>query len=331
MFATIDIGTNSTLLLVGDTLPDGRIRIAADEARVSRLGQGLSSRENLNEDAIERTISTLKEYRQICDKHGVSSTAAVGTAALREARNANVFLSRVKEELDLEVEIISPEREAWLTFVGSSRDFGQDILVCDIGGGSTELIWGKPPPAVSKTAAGEGNITPAIPKGGEIHHEECQFLTIPIGSVLLTEQYVKTDPIAAEEFRELCIVIDRQLNHSLLGLSHRHADRLVATAGTATTLAAIEKKLAVFDHKKIHGCVLEMLDIQVIVDILKAKTIAERKKIPGLQHGREDVILAGAVILDRVMRRLGYDIVTISDRGLRWGLFYERFASKPPY
>lgn len=331
MFATIDIGTNSTLLLVGDTLPDGRIRIVADEARVSRLGQGLSSNENLEPEAINRTVATLKEYRQICERHNVSSLAAVGTAALREASNSQVFLAQVKEELDLEVEIISPEREAWLTYIGSARDFGQDILVCDIGGGSTELIWGKPPPAVSKTTAEEGTAPAPIPKEEKVKHEECQFLTIPIGSVVLTERHVKTDPIAVEEFKELCTVIDQMLNRSLLGLSHRHAEKLVATAGTATTLAAIEKKLEVFDHKKVHGCILEMLDIQVIVDLLKARTIADRRKIPGLQHGREDVILAGAIILDRVMRRLGYDMVTISDRGLRWGLFYERFASKPPY
>lgn len=331
MFATIDIGTNSTLLLVGETLPDGRIRIVADEARISRLGQGLSSRENLEPEAINRTISTLKEYRQICEKHNVSSLAAVGTAALREASNARVFLAQVKEELDLEVEIISPEREAWLTYIGSARDFGQDILVCDIGGGSTELMWGKPPHAASKTTAKEENTSPPVPKGEKIQREECLFLTIPIGSVVLTERHVKTDPIAVEEFRELCVVIDQQLNRSMLGLSHRHSDKLVATAGTATTLAAIEKRLAVFDHKKVHGCVLEMLDIQVIVDLLKARTIADRRKIPGLQSGREDVILAGAIILDRVMRRLGYDNVTVSDRGLRWGLFYERFASKPPY
>lgn len=331
MFATIDIGTNSTLLLVGDTLPDGRIRIVADEARVSRLGQGLSSKEDLDPEAINRTVSTLKEYRQICEKHNVSSMAVVGTAALREASNARTFLTQVKDELDLEVEIITPEREAWLTYIGSARDFGQDILVCDIGGGSTELIWGKPPPAVSKASMEEENASAAIPKEEKTQHEECQFLTIPIGSVVLTERHVKTDPIATEEFKELCIIIDQMLNRSMLGLSHRHAEKLVATAGTATTLAAIEKKLAVFDHKKVHGCILEMLDIQVIVDILKANTIAERRKIPGLQHGREDVILAGAIILDRVMRRLGYDTVTISDRGLRWGLFYERFAFKPPY
>lgn len=309
MFATIDIGTNSVLLLVGETRPDGRINIVADEARISRLGQGICVQENLQVEAIERTISVLKEYVGICEKHHVSTIAAVGTAALREAANASAFISRAKEELNLEIEIIPPEREAWLTFMASARDFGTDALVCDIGGGSTELIWGKPSAPANKP-----------------HHEDCQFMTLPLGSVVLTERFVKSDPVTIDEFHELCAAIDQQLNQALMSLSHRHAEKLVATAGTATTIAAIEKKMTIYDHKKIHGTILEMLNIQVIIDVIKMRTLAERSKIPGLQHGREDVIFAGAIILDRVMRRLGYDTVTISDKGLRWGLFYERFA-----
>lgn len=311
MFATIDIGTNSVLLLVGDTLPDGRIKIASDEARITRLGEGLTSRENLSEAAIERTISALKDYRGVCEKHHVAAIAVTGTEALRRAANAGEFLLKVKDELGFEIEILRPEQEAWFTFHACAREFGSDLLVCDIGGGSTELVWGRPQGETGSDAA------------------SCQYITVPIGSVVLTEHFVKNDPITPDEFRELCTIIDQHLGQALHSLSHRHADRLVATAGTATTLAAIEKKMTSFDHSKIHGMTMEMLDIQVIIDELKAKNVAERRKIPGIQKGREDVILAGSIILDRIMRRLGYDIVTVSDRGLRWGLFYERFAPKP--
>lgn len=311
MFATIDIGTNSVLLLVGDTLPDGRIKIAADEARITRLGEGLTAREELSPAAIERTFAALKDYRGICEKHHVSAAAVVATEALRRATDSKEFLRKIKDELGFEIEVIPPEQEAWFTFHACAREFGSDLLVCDIGGGSTELIWGRP--------AGEGKADAG----------SCQYLTIPIGSVVLTEHFVKNDPITPDEFRELCTIIDQHLAQSLHSLSHRHADRLVATAGTATTLAAVEKKMTSFDHSKIHGMVLEMLDVQVIIDELKSKSVSDRRKIPGIQKGREDVILAGAIILDRVMRRLGYDIVTVSDRGLRWGLFYERFAPKP--
>jgi exopolyphosphatase/guanosine-5'-triphosphate,3'-diphosphate pyrophosphatase len=314
MFATIDIGTNSVLLLIGDTLPDGRIRIAADEARITRLGEGLTTQENLSAAAIDRTIAALKEYRGLCEKHHVSATAVTATEALRRASNANDFVLRSKDELGFEVEILTPEQEAWLTFHACAREFGTDLLVCDIGGGSTEIIWGRAQAVESKTP----------PESGD-----CQFLSLPIGSVVLTEHFIKNDPVTADEFRELCTIVDQHLGQALHSLSHRHADRLVATAGTATTMAAIEKRMASFDHSKIHGVILEMLDIQVIIDELKMKSISERRKIPGLQKGREDIILAGAIILDRVMRRLGYDIVTVSDRGLRWGLFYERFAPKP--
>lgn len=312
MFATIDIGTNSVLLLIGDSLPDGRIRIAADEARITRLGEGLTAQENLSPAAIARTMEALRDYRQLCDKHHVSATASVATEALRRAANADEFLRSVRDELGFEVEVVTPEQEAWLTFHACAREFGTDILVCDIGGGSTELIWGRPQSGDSKSDV-----------------NSCQYLSMPIGSVVLTEHFVKNDPVIPDEFRELCTVIDQHLAQALHSLSHRHADKLVATAGTATTLAAIEKRMSSFDHSKIHGTVLEMLDIQVIIDELKMKSVVERRKIPGLQKGREDIILAGAIILDRVMRRLGYDVVTISDRGLRWGLFYERFAPRP--
>ncbi len=312
MFATIDIGTNSVLLLIGDSLPDGRIRIAADEARITRIGEGLTQSENLSAEAIERTLAALKEYRQLCEKHHVSASAVVATEALRRASNADQFLLRARDEMGFEIEVVTPEKEAWLTFHACAREFGTDILVCDVGGGSTELIWGRPQSGETKSET-----------------SSCQYISMPIGSVVLTEHFIKNDPVTADEFKEICTIIDQHLAQALQSLSHRHADKLIATAGTATTIAAIEKHMTSFDHSKIHGIVLEMLDVQVIIDELKMKSVAERRKIVGLQKGREDVILSGAIILDRVMRRLGYDVTTVSDRGLRWGLFYERFAPRP--
>jgi exopolyphosphatase/guanosine-5'-triphosphate,3'-diphosphate pyrophosphatase len=315
MFATIDIGTNSCLLLIGEMLPDGRVRIIADEARIPRLGEGISESENLSNAALDRTMAVLEEYQKLCDKHHVTATAAIATEALRRVSNANAFLANVKEKWGIEIEIATAEREAWLTYLACARDFGPDILVCDIGGGSTELIWGKPQPADIKSQRG---LVPLY-----------QFISIPLGSVVLTEQFIKSDPITPEEFHEVTTITDQHLIQALHSMSHRHPERMIATAGTATTIAAIEKRMTSYQHEKIHGTVLEMLDIQVIIDELRAKSISERRKISGLQKGREDVILAGAIILDRVMRRLGYDVVTVSDRGLKWGLFYEKFTPRP--
>jgi len=315
MFATIDIGTNSILLLIGQSLPDGRVRIIADEARIARLGEGIADHENLLPDAIERTISILADYRQLCEKHHVSAISAVSTEALRRASNAKELIEKAKEKLDINIEIISAEQESWFTYRACAHDFGPDILVCDVGGGSTELIWGK------------SNLSEI--KGQRDAGTGHQFLSIPMGAVVLTEHFIKSDPITPEEFHELVLIIDQHLAQTLHSFSHRHAEKLVATAGTATTLAAMNKHMVSYDHNKIHGTILEMLDVQVIIDELKAKSVAERRKIPGLQRGREDIILAGAVILDRIMRRLGYDVATVSDRGLRWGLFYERFTQRP--
>ncbi len=306
MYATLDIGTNSILLLIGEVLPDGQITIKADEARLNRLGENLGRTEKLEPLAILRTIEVLKEFREICNKHEVSKVIACGTQALRIASNAKEFVSQIKKELGLEIEIISAKNEAWYTYAACSKDFGKDILVCDIGGGSTELIW--------------GNLGRQDKTG-----EKCHYISSPLGSVSLTERLIQTDPIEAEDFNALRSTVDEELNKALNTTVYRHAKKLVATAGTATTLASIYKKLPVYDHKAVHGTNLEMLDLQVILDNLKARSILDRSKIPGMQKGREDVILAGALILDRIMRRFGYDNVTISDKGLRWGLFYEHF------
>ncbi|MFH1875208.1 MAG: Ppx/GppA phosphatase family protein [Pseudomonadota bacterium] len=309
MFATIDIGSNSTLLLIGEVLPDGQIAIKTDLAKINRLGEGVAQTEKLQPIAILRTIEVLKEYRELCNNNEVSQVIAVGTQALRTATNAKEFVSQIKKELGLEIEILSAKNEAWYTYIACAKDFGEDILVCDIGGGSTELIWGN---------FGNRDKT----------SEKCHFLSASLGCVALTERLVQTDPISAEDFHLLRVTIDEQLNKSLNTNVYRHAKKLVATAGTATTLASIYKKLTTYDHQKVHGTNIEMLDLQVILDNLKARSVLERAKMPGMQKGREDVLLAGTLILDRIMRRFGYDNVTFSDRGLRWGLFYEHFLPK---
>ena len=184
------------------------------------------------------------------------------------------------------------------------QSFGKDIMVCDIGGGSTELTWG----ILKKTD----------------NKDSCQFISTNLGSVSLTEKILKSDPVTKEELQDLCSTIDGQIQKALALCTYKHASTLVATSGTATTIAAIYKKLPKYDPQKIHGTKVTMLDIQVIINNLKERTIAERRKIIGMQKGREDISLAGVVILGRIMRRFGYNSVTISDHGLRWGILYEQ-------
>lgn len=289
--ATIDIGTNSVLLLIVEKKQDHSLNILADEAIITRIGEGLGQANQFLSSGMERTLNCLKRYRILCDQHRVEKIIAVGTAAFRKAANAKEFVAQVKKECGFEVEVISGKREARLTWKAASTDFGGDIIVVDIGGGSTEIIL-----------------------------SEKQLVSLPVGSVFLTENFCHSDPISEDDYQKICNTIEEQLNS--LKLKNKNVKQLIATAGTATTLGAIQKKMMVYKHHEIHGLQLSLTEIKKILVELKSKTVAERKKIPGLEPLRADVILAGTLLLQKISEYFGFDVITISDRGVRWGLVY---------
>ncbi|MBN1282950.1 MAG: Ppx/GppA family phosphatase [Proteobacteria bacterium] len=303
MKAAIDIGTNSVLLLAGEPAPDGSVRPHADEARVTRLGRGLSSSGEISPEAAEGTLAALKEYMEICDSLRVDGIAAVGTAALRSASNASDFLLMVKRALGLSIEVISEEREAGLTYKASAHDFGDSIVVADVGGGSTELVT--------------------------MHDSSLRIASLPVGCVNLTERYARSDPPDDREIDALRGAVRHELAagadpHTF---ARPHEARLVATAGTATTLMSIHLSLERYSPPAVHGKVLRITDLRDIMDMLRGKSLSERRSIRGLNPERADVILAGSLVLHEAMSHLGYADVTVSDRGVKWGLFYEKFMS----
>lgn len=304
MFATIDIGTNSVLLLIGEVLPDGNIRTVKDLMTVTKLGEGVAATGKISDAAMARTIGALKSYWEECVRHGVLRVAVVGTAALRNAKNAADFLALAKKELGLDMEIISGERESELAFEASARDFGRDIFVVDIGGGSTEFI------------------VPAK-KGGGI-----EFKSLPIGCVSLTEKFLKSDPPFNGEILNLQRAVRAALEKGLdLAVFARPHDReLVAGAGTATTIAAMILRLEKYDPQRVHGMKIKIALLRGLIADIKTKSLEERKKMPGLHPSRADVIISGACILQEAMSHLGYASAIISDRGIRWGLFHEKFC-----
>ncbi|MFH0799047.1 MAG: Ppx/GppA family phosphatase [Pseudomonadota bacterium] len=309
MFATIDIGTNSVLLLIGEAVPDGSVRVVEDRAMMTRLGEGLGKSGEISGAASKRTLDALSSYWELCVKHGVRRVAAIGTAALRNARNAADFLLLARRSLGLEIEIISFDREATLTFASAARDFGDDIVVIDIGGGSTEFVSrersnGKPGPL--------------------------RFRSLNLGCVSLTEEFIKNDPPSDADILALRSRIRASLKADIEPeiYSRPHDRTLVATAGTATTLMAMHLKLATYDPALVHGGRLKIDDLRGIVDAFKRMTLEERKRMPGLIPERADVILAGACLLHESMSALGFANATISDRGVKWGLFYEEFCGK---
>ena len=304
-FAAIDIGTNTILLLIAELETDGSFQVLDDRAEITRLGAGVDRARQIGPEGERRSLEVLKSYLETCGSLGVDEIAAVGTSALRDARNTGVFKTRLKRELGLDLRVLSGEEEASYSYlaVQSGLALGEkEVLVVDVGGGSTELIWGK---------------------GGALHRS----ISLDLGAVRLTERFLLSDPVREEECARLTTAIDRELQPLLVdwGVGGGfHA--IVGIAGTFTTLAAIAKGLRRYSHSEVHGSCLSRAEVARQVQLFKGKTIAERKEIPGLEAKRADVILAGALLIERVMALFRVDQVTVSDQGIRYGLLYERIA-----
>ena len=304
-FAAIDIGTNTILLLIAELETDGSFQVLDDRAEITRLGAGVDRARQIGPEGERRSLEVLKSYLETCRSLGVDEIAAVGTSALRDARNTGVFKTRLKRELGLDLRVLSGEEEAAYSYQAVQKGLAlgeKEVLVVDVGGGSTELIWGK---------------------GGALHRS----ISLDLGAVRLTERFLLSDPVREEEFARLTTAIDRELQPLLVdwGVGGGfHA--IVGIAGTFTTLAAIAKGLRRYSHSEVHGSCLSRAEVARQVQLFKGKTIAERKEIPGLEAKRADVILAGALLIERVMALFRVDQVTVSDQGIRYGLLYERIA-----
>lgn len=300
MYATIDIGTNSTLLLVAEVLPDKKVRVVEDKMTVTRLGAGLSRMGNISPDSKECTLNAISDYINICRSHGVKKISIVGTAALRTAKNAGEFIFEAEKIANQHIEVLGGEREAELTYKAAVHDFGNDIIVIDIGGGSTEFI-------------------------GTDKKKKLIMKSLNIGCVNLTEQFLISDPVGDIELSRFRSKVRFKLESNIdFATFARPNDReLVATSGTATSIASMVLKLSPYDANRVHGFKLKIDELRNIIDELKFKSLEERKKIRGLDPKRADVIAAGAGILHEAMSVLGFATVTVSDRGLKWGLLYE--------
>jgi exopolyphosphatase/guanosine-5'-triphosphate,3'-diphosphate pyrophosphatase len=294
--AAIDIGSNSILLTV--VADDGAI--LHDEARVVGLGRGLGDRGLFAPDRMEAAELALADYAKVAASHGVPAGAirAVATSGARRAMNAQTWLARVQKNLGLRARIISGEEEARLSWLGARRDLAVadgPMLVVDLGGGSTELVLGEGDRIFGRTS-------------------------LEIGSVRLTEQYLGhgvCDPAGLARLR----------NHveSLVATVRLDpAPRTVlAVAGTATTLAAMALGLSSYDAGRVHGSRLTRVDLARFVDRLLPASPEERRKIAAISPERADFLLAGATVLDRVLQAARRPQLTVSDRGLRFGVLAE--------
>jgi len=300
--AFVDVGTNTILCLIADIRDTGRFRVLDDMAEIARLGQGVDQTGVIGAAGEQRATEILARYRDRCNDLGVAEITAVGTSALRDAKNSDEVRARIRGGLGIDIRVISGAEEARYSFLAVQRGLsllGHQLLVIDIGGGSTEFILGN-----------DTGVTRAV--------------SVDVGSVRLTERYLHSDPVSTEEVAAMSFAAEAQLAAVTNEIAAQaDSPALVGIAGTFTTLAAIEQKLVGYSHSQVHGSVLKLTAVKRQVAMLQEQSIAERKRIVGLEPKRADVIFAGAYLIERILERFGAGQVVVSDQGVRYGLLHE--------
>jgi exopolyphosphatase / guanosine-5'-triphosphate,3'-diphosphate pyrophosphatase len=311
--ASIDIGTNTVRLLAAE-VRGGRItREILNLRETTRLGEGIKEGAKLAAKAKERTIETLVRFSKLLLEAGVEEVSAVGTAALRQASDGEQFMEQVRERAGLRLRIISQEEEARLTLLGVRAGFGEKApegsnMVVDIGGGSTEFILTE-------------------------NWEENKSVSIPAGAVTLFERFILNDPPTATEMAELekfCVGLVMPIFKNFSG-SGGEKPRLIGTAGTITTLAAIDLAMEQYEPGKVTGHKLGRDRVEVLQMRLAGLSKESRRLIAGIEPGREDIILSGTLLLGVIMDAAKADSITVCDYGLREGNlldYYDKKGSK---
>lgn len=304
--AALDLGTNTFLCLIAEVENQKIQKVICDLAEVVRLGQGMDKNRRFHPEALERAKKTLKHFRETIDSHGVEKVVAVATSASRDAENKEEFF-KITEELKIPVEVIAGQREAELTYLGSTFDQSEsDALgVIDVGGGSTELIL--KPTKNTKVIA----------------H------SLDIGAVRLTERHVNSHPISQGDQQNVLLDIQKNLDFYLeqvVGNQFksdsalpRPIKRLIAVAGTPTTLAALMQSVE-FAEEKIHGYEIHREHLGEWIQKLAQMPLEERLELKGMQKGREDVVVCGAMILHEALKRFDLPSMFVSTKGVRYGL-----------
>ncbi len=294
--AAVDMGTNSTRLLVADVV-DGAVRTLDRRMRITRLGQGVDSARRLQPEAIERVADALREFSGAIGELGVDAVRAVTTSAARDSANAGELLDACAAALGTRPEVIAGEEEASLSFLGATADLSAPgpYLVVDIGGGSTELVVG--------TTAPDG------------------LVSLDIGCVRLTEQFLHSDPPAPEELSAAVTVVrDHLADVDRIIPGAAGAKTLIGLAGTVSTMAAVEQGLAAYDRDRIHHFRLTRDAAEDIFRTLATEPIRERRHNPGLEPGRVDVIVGGVIIAVCVLRQWGFDEMLCSESDILDGI-----------
>jgi exopolyphosphatase / guanosine-5'-triphosphate,3'-diphosphate pyrophosphatase len=296
-YASIDVGTNAVLLLIAE--PDNGMSDILDISTITRLGEGLKEKGSLSDEAMTRTFNALEKYKKVMNENNVKEVLCVGTSALREAGNREVFLKTVREKLGLAVRVISERDEAYYTYLSVKNDElikDKNFIIVDIGGGSSEIIKG----------SSQGIF---------------DFISLPTGAVKLTEMFIKHDPPLHDELSSL---VDHARDLLLKLPFDGYGSTLIGAGGTITNLAGIILGLEAFDKDIIHTSGITLEEISILIDLMKNMPVSERKSIKGMEIGREDIFLQGIMFLREIMVYFGFKNLIVSAKGVRYGVIYER-------
>ena len=290
--AAVDLGTNSTRLLVAD-VEDGRIADVERDAQVTRLGEGVDERHRLLPLPITRVRNVLTDYRRRVEALGTERTLAIATSAVRDAENGEAFLGEVEWSYGFSTRLLSGHDEALMTFRGvtSERTLDEGTVVVDIGGGSTELVAG----------GSEG-----------VHWHD----SLDIGSVRVTERFLHSDPPEQDELEECASAVRALLAERVPDPVRRSTRAAVGVAGTITSLAGLALALGEYDRERVHGFQLHAEALAEQLDRLASVPLEERRKLRPLDPARAPVIVGGAVIARETLAHFGLDVLGISERDI---------------
>ena len=297
-FAVMDLGTNSVRLLIAKKNSSNVYLPCHSRVEITRLGEDTARDRRLKQEAVERTLEVMKSYLLDIKEYRAEITAVLGTSAVRESRNKECLISRLKNEVDIDLKVLSGKEEADLSYLGVVKSLREieNPLVFDLGGGSTELVWYQ---------------------GGYLYLE-----SLKLGVVRLTEACIFTDPPALQDVNAVQQYVRKTLTPLKSRLKGKFKE-LVGAGGTITSLAAVKQGLEIYDSRRVHGFVLSREEVRDLLTCLSSLKEEDRKKIPGLQPQRADVIAAGTAIVLTLMEELDFHRVTVSEGDLLLGALYK--------
>jgi exopolyphosphatase / guanosine-5'-triphosphate,3'-diphosphate pyrophosphatase len=296
--AVVDIGTNSTRLLVADAdAATSHVQELVRRSEVTRLGDGVDAGGALAQDAVERVYARLTEYRDAIDEHRCEANMAVLTSAVRDASNGAEFAGEVRERFGLDAHVLSGDEEAQLTFQGamSGRPAPTEpTVVVDIGGGSTEFVVG-------------------VGRSAGFH------VSLPAGVVRMSERHIHSDPPAGDELRAVTVDVRDTLERGLPAEERAPVKRGIAVAGTATSAASIDQALDPYDPARVHGYELQLGTVELMLARLADMDEAQRRAVVGLNPDRAPTIVAGMILLIESMRAFALERIEVSEHDILYG------------